>query len=289
MPDASTRTITLRDGSTVQADARVIATGASAPQLPAVAGMTNVYTLHTLADAQCLASAPVPGNTMAVIGAGFIDAEAASAAVGQGMQVTLVDSKPVPSAGGLGVEAGAAVAGLHTAKGVKLVLSAVIEKFDSHDGKVTGLQLLGGSHVQADAVVVGICAEPNRGWLASSGLEPGAGIICDAMGCTNIPGLMDVSDCAAWFDPAAGTHRRAGHWTGALERAALAVRALLDPGAPEEPINLPTSGPASTASSCSSRDTPPVTTASRSRLATRRRTASLPLTTATRSPWLSSA
>ena len=33
----------------------------------------------------------------------------------------------------------------------------------------------------------------------------------------------------------AGIHRRVEHWTGALERAALAVRALLDADAPEQP------------------------------------------------------
>nr|WP_254679060.1 oxidoreductase C-terminal domain-containing protein [Arthrobacter sp. 24S4-2] len=46
---------------------------------------------------------------------------------------------------------------------------------------------------------------------------------------------MAVGDCAAWFDESAGAHRRIEHWTGALERAALAVEALLDPGAAQKP------------------------------------------------------
>jgi len=44
-----------------------------------------------------------------------------------------------------------------------------------------------------------------------------------------------VGDCAAWFDHAAGTHRRIEHWTGAVERAALAVEALLDAEAAPKP------------------------------------------------------
>jgi NADPH-dependent 2,4-dienoyl-CoA reductase/sulfur reductase-like enzyme len=59
--------------------------------------------------------------------------------------------------------------------------------------------------------------------------------VCDAMGRTSVPGIVAVGDCAAWFDPAAGIHRRVEHWTGALERAALAVRSLLDSDAPEQP------------------------------------------------------
>jgi NADPH-dependent 2,4-dienoyl-CoA reductase/sulfur reductase-like enzyme len=50
--NASSRTITLKDGRTVQADGIVIATGARVRQLPTLAGLSNVFTLRTLADAQ---------------------------------------------------------------------------------------------------------------------------------------------------------------------------------------------------------------------------------------------
>jgi NADPH-dependent 2,4-dienoyl-CoA reductase/sulfur reductase-like enzyme len=172
---------------------------------------------------------------MAVIGAGFIGAEVASAAVSRGMEVTMIDTKPVPFAGQLGAEMGAVVAGLHSANGVELISSATIEDFYSCEGNVSGLRLAGGRYVAADVVVIGIGAEPNTGWLSGSGLELNPGIVCDAMGRTNVPGIVAVGDCAAWFDPAAGIHRRVEHWTGALERAALAVRALLDSEAPGQP------------------------------------------------------
>jgi NADPH-dependent 2,4-dienoyl-CoA reductase/sulfur reductase-like enzyme len=129
--NASSRTITLKDGRTVQADGIVIATGARARQLPTLAGLSNVFTLRTLADAQSLAPELVPGSRMAVIGAGFIGAEVASAAASRGMEVTMIDTKPVPFAAQLGTEMGSVVAGLHTANGVELISSAVIEDFYS--------------------------------------------------------------------------------------------------------------------------------------------------------------
>ncbi|HSO90845.1 MAG TPA: FAD-dependent oxidoreductase [Arthrobacter sp.] len=233
--DAASRTIRLQDGSTVEADGIVIATGARARQLPVLAGLSNVFTLRTLADAQGLAPELVPGSRMAVIGAGFIGAEVASAAASRGMEVTMIDTKPVPFAAQLGTEMGGVVAGLHAAHGVELISSAVIEDFYSSEGNVTGLRLAGGRYVPADVVVVGIGAEPNTGWLAGSGLELCGGVVCDAMGRTNVPGIVAVGDCAAWFDQAAGTHRRIEHWTGALERAALAVEALLDADAAPKP------------------------------------------------------
>ncbi|WP_457973539.1 NAD(P)/FAD-dependent oxidoreductase [Arthrobacter sp. D1-17] len=233
--DAESRTIRLKDGQVIKADGIVIATGARARQLPTLAGLSNVFSLRTLADAQALAPELLPGSRMAVIGAGFIGAEVASAAVSRGMEVTIIDTKPVPFAGQLGTEMGAVVAGLHAANGVELIPSATVEDFYSCEGNVSGLRLSGGRYVGADVVVVGIGAQPNTDWLSGSGLELNPGVVCDAMGRTNVPGIVAVGDCAAWFDPAAGIHRRVEHWTGALERAALAVRSLLDSDAPEQP------------------------------------------------------
>jgi NADPH-dependent 2,4-dienoyl-CoA reductase/sulfur reductase-like enzyme len=172
---------------------------------------------------------------MAVIGAGFIGAEVAAAAASRGMDVTMIDTKPVPFAAQLGTEMGSVVAGLHAANGVELISSAVIEDFYSGEGNVTGLRLAGGRYVAADVVVVGIGAEPNTGWLEGSGLELRGGVVCDTMGRTGLPGIVAVGDCAAWFDEATGTHCRMEHWTGALERAAVAVEALLDAGAAPKP------------------------------------------------------
>jgi NADPH-dependent 2,4-dienoyl-CoA reductase/sulfur reductase-like enzyme len=233
--DAGSRSIRLKDGSTVQADGIIISTGARARQLPTLAGLSNVFTLRTLADAQDLAPELVPGSRMAVIGAGFIGAEVAAAAASRGMDVTIIDTKPVPFAAQLGTEMGGLVGGLHAANGVELISSAVIEDFYSGEGNVTGLRLRGGRYVGTDVVVVGIGAEPNTEWLEGSGLELCGGVVCDAMGRTSAPGIVAVGDCAAWFDAEVGLHRRMEHWTCALERPAVAVEALLDAGATPKP------------------------------------------------------
>ncbi|HEY3572581.1 MAG TPA: NAD(P)/FAD-dependent oxidoreductase, partial [Arthrobacter sp.] len=190
--DADSKIIGLANGQVVQADGIVIATGARARQLPQLAGLSNVFSLRTLADAQSLAPELVPGSKMAVIGAGFVGAEVASAAASRGMDVTLVDTKPVPFAAQLGTEMGSVVAGLHTAKGVRLISSAVIEDFYAGEGNVTGLRLADGTFVAADVVVVGIGAEPNVEWLAGSGVEVDGGVLCDAMGRTSVPGIVAV-------------------------------------------------------------------------------------------------
>ena len=234
--DTSSRTILLGDGRTVHADGIVIATGARARTLPALAGAGNVHTLRTLADAQRLAPVLMAGKRMAIIGAGFIGAEVAAVAASLGMQVTVIDTKSVPFGTQLGAQMGAVVAGLHAANGVELISSAVIENFHRSEGDVTGIQLQDGRYVAADVVVVGIGAEPNIEWLEGSGIQLAGGVVCDAMGRSSVPGIVAVGDCAAWFDSTTGYHHRMEHWTGALECAALAVETLLDPEALPKPV-----------------------------------------------------
>ena len=69
--DGPTRTVTLDDGSTLSADAVVLATGARARNLPGeLPG--GVHTLRTLDDARALRADLVPGRRLVVIGAGFV-------------------------------------------------------------------------------------------------------------------------------------------------------------------------------------------------------------------------
>jgi NADPH-dependent 2,4-dienoyl-CoA reductase/sulfur reductase-like enzyme len=70
-------------------------------------------------------------------------------------------------------------------------------------------------------------AIPNVEWLDGSGLELANGVVCDAGGATSIPNVVAVGDCAAWYEPCMGAVHRVEHWTGARERAAVAVSTLL--------------------------------------------------------------
>ena len=236
--DGDSRTVTLANGESLSADGIVLATGASARTLPELAGLANVFSLRTLADAQLLGEELQPGRRLVVVGAGFIGAEVASTAKALGLEVTVIEAQPTPLSGPLGKEMGAVVGGLHGLNGVELICGTGIDLFYSGEGTVTGLRLTDGRYVPADLVLVGIGAIPNTGWLAGSGVETGNGIVCDAAGRTNVPGIVAVGDCAAWFDSRLGAHRRVEHWTTATEHPEVAVAALLDRPA-ARPIKAP--------------------------------------------------
>lgn len=237
--DPGSREVTLEDGHTVHADLLVIATGASARQLPELTGLDNVLTLRTLGDARKLRSLVERGGRLVVLGAGFIGAEVASTAHSLGLQVTVLEKSTTPLRGPLGAEMGSVVARLHEHAGVELLCGIDIEGFNTEDNSVTHVRLADGRVLPADIVVVGIGAQPNVAWLEGSGIDVGNGVVCDAAGRTTVPGVVAVGDCAAWLDTRTGHYRRVEHWAGAVGRPAVAVGALLDHDDAYLPVEQP--------------------------------------------------
>ncbi|MDQ0758881.1 NAD(P)/FAD-dependent oxidoreductase [Streptomyces canus] len=230
--DGPRRAVRLADGSEVRADGVVIATGAAARTLPGTDGLAGVHTLRTLDDARALRDELSLGGRLVVIGGGFIGAEVASTAYALGLDVTVVEAAPTPLAGPLGETMGKVVSALHADHGVRLLCGVGVKGL-SGESRVEAVLLEDGRSVPADIVVVGVGARPCVAWLAGSGIELDDGVKCGADGRTSLAGVVAVGDCASWYDPRAGLHRRVEHWTGARERPDAAVTALLAGGAVE--------------------------------------------------------
>ncbi|MFM9373367.1 NAD(P)/FAD-dependent oxidoreductase [Streptomyces sp. Da 82-17] len=234
--DIRDRSIHLDDGRVLGVDGVVVATGAGARHLPGGQNLTGVHVVRTLDDARALRADLARGGRLVVVGGGFIGVEVASTARELGLDVTLVVSGAVPLAGALGSAMATELAPIHADHGARVVGGASVVGVTGTPGttgvpgRVEAVQLADGRSVPADIVVVGIGAAPHTDWLLGSGVELDDGVRCGADGTTNIPQVVAVGDCAAWYDPALGRHRRVEHWTGANERPATAVAALLSGG-----------------------------------------------------------
>lgn len=232
--------IWLDQGEEVKADYILIATGASPRRLPiSGAELEGIHYLRTLDDALALKKDLKPGNRMVVVGSGWIGAEIASTAKNLGLDVTVLEVGSTPLAGPLGVTMGGIIGSLHEKNGVNLRTGVTVDHFEGEDGRLTGVELADSEFIPANVVVIGIGATPNVRWLEESGLDLSNGVICDKVGQTNRPGIAAVGDCAAWMDVAYGLHRRIEHWTGALERPAVAIANLLGTGAETKPVAPP--------------------------------------------------
>ncbi|MEU5540355.1 FAD-dependent oxidoreductase [Streptomyces sp. NPDC020362] len=236
--DRTERAIRLGDGREVRADGVVIATGAVARTLPGTEGLAGVHALRTLDDARALRDELARGGRLVVIGGGFIGAEVASTAHALGLDVTVIEAAPTPLAGPLGEAMGGIVSALHADHGVRLLCGVGVKGL-SGERRVDAVLLEDGRSVPADTVVVGVGARPCVEWLQGSGVALDNGVKCGADGRTSLAGVVAVGDCANWYDPHTGVHRRVEHWTGALERPDAAVATLLAHGATEPGVPRP--------------------------------------------------
>ncbi|MFI1760904.1 NAD(P)/FAD-dependent oxidoreductase [Streptomyces sp. NPDC020800] len=236
--DRAERAIRLADGRELRADGVVIATGAAARTLPGTEGLAGVHALRTLDDARALRDELARGGRLVVIGGGFIGAEVASTAYALGLDVTVVEAAPTPLAGPLGEVMGAVVSALHADHGVRLLCGVGVKGL-SGERRVDAVLLEDGRSLPADTVVVGVGARPCVEWLQGSGVALDNGVKCGADGRTGLAEVVAVGDCANWYDPHTGLHRRVEHWTGALERPDAAVAALLAHGATEPGVPRP--------------------------------------------------
>ncbi|MEU8249365.1 FAD-dependent oxidoreductase [Nonomuraea sp. NPDC048916] len=207
-------------------DGLVIATGAEPVMLP---GDGPQHVLRTLDDALELRALLVRGARVAVIGAGWIGAEVASAARRAGCAVTVIEAGPAPLAQAVGAEIGART--LHWYDGIDLRLNTMVGSVDEG-----GVRLAGGEFVRADVVVTGIGVRPAVEWLADADIDLHNGVVTDERLRTSLPGVVAVGDCAAWWSRRFGVRLRVEHWDTALSAPDVAAATLLGEEAVYDPV-----------------------------------------------------
>ncbi len=214
-------------------DELVVATG-SEPRRPSLLPMAR--TLRTLDDALALRDGLRSARRVAVVGAGVLGSEIASAARKHGADTLLLGRSGTLAFGAVGTLLSARLARLHEDHGVELDLRAEIVGAESvPDG--TRIELADGRTELVDLVVAMIGATPRTRWLDSSTLTIVDGVVCDSVG-RAAPGVSAVGDVAAWENPFTGRPARVEHQSNAIEQAiAVALRIVHgEVGAPPVPL-----------------------------------------------------
>ncbi|MFD9667129.1 NAD(P)/FAD-dependent oxidoreductase [Rhodococcus sp. NPDC059968] len=224
--DPSRHTLTLDDGTVLEFDALVVATGSRARRPAFMGDLAGVHVLRTLPDALALRSELDSARDIVVVGAGFIGAEVAASVRTRGQSVTLVDPQPTPLGTVLGPIVGSHFADLHTSHGTNLELGVGVQDLVG-DGRVTGVRLTDGRLLPADLVVVGVGGSPVTEWLDGSGVEVDNGVLCDDGGHTNVPGIYAVGDAARWYSDYFGAQVRSEHWNNATLQATVVAENIV--------------------------------------------------------------
>jgi NADPH-dependent 2,4-dienoyl-CoA reductase/sulfur reductase-like enzyme len=235
--DLDARRVDLSDGTSLDFDGCIIATGAGCRRLPDQGRHAHVHEVRTVDDSMRLrAEIADGGRHVVVIGAGFIGLEVAATAKQLGNQVTVLEGASAPLIRGLGAEMGAAIGAMHEANGIDIRCNVRVDRLDP-----AGVLLEGGELVESDVVVVGIGVVPATQWLDDSGLEIRDGVVCDETLLARrtdgspVPGVYAAGDVLRWPNALFGEEMRIEHWTNAAEQGAAAARSMLAVAAGEAP------------------------------------------------------
>ena len=222
--NAAAGCIELAEGSSVNADAVLIATGGRVRRMHGVEG-SRIHHLRTKADADRLRESIGPGAKVIIVGAGFIGAEVASSARSMGADVTVVEVAPVPLQRVLGDRLGEMCAGLQRDAGVDLRLGVPVSGV-REQGDMVVVETPNGPIV-GDVVVVAIGIIPNQEIAQASGLEVGNGILVDEYCRTSAPNVYAAGDVANHYHPLFDTRMRVEHFDNASKQAAAAANNMI--------------------------------------------------------------
>lgn len=204
--DRVDRQVTTSDGSTVDYDALVLATG-SRPWVPPTEGLLvdgvlapGAVAFRTLDDCARILAASRPGAPVAVLGGGLLGLEAARGLAGRGNLVTVVHPVGHLMERQLDPAAGHVLATRLATLGIEVRLNVTAARHLPGDG----LKLDDGSHIPADLVVVSAGVIPETDLARAAGLTVDRGILVDDSLRTNDFRVHAIGDCAQHPDTIAG-------------------------------------------------------------------------------------
>lgn len=225
--DPAAHVVELADGTRLDYDAVLLATGSKPRTLPLPGHeLPGVMTLRRLDDSEALAAAlREGGKRLAIIGGGWIGMEVAATARELGNDVAILERDPVPLVAALGPEMGEVFRRLHVEHGVDLRTSVGVERI-AGEARAEGV-VVEGETIPADLVIIGVGAVPDTALAEAAGLDILNGVLTDAALRTSAPDVFAAGDLANAFHPVIQRHLRSEHWANALNAGKVAARSML--------------------------------------------------------------
>jgi NADPH-dependent 2,4-dienoyl-CoA reductase/sulfur reductase-like enzyme len=216
------------DAAEYEWDALVAATGADPVRLP---GSGPQHVLRTADDALRLRALLTPGTSLAIIGAGWIGAELATAAAIRGCDVTVLEAAETPLAAAIGTEVGGKTTTWYAEAGVDLRPNEAVAAIEPG-----GIALADGGWVAADVIVTAVGVRPAVSWLAGSDMRLDNGIAADGQLRASVGDVFAAGDCASFWSARFERQLRFEHWDVALHAPEVVAANILGGSADYDPV-----------------------------------------------------
>ncbi len=208
------RKVALDNGSTVEYEELLLATGGRAWRLPlSGADLPGVFTLRKIEDSDAIREAAGEASQAVVIGGSFIGSEVAATLTQLGVKVTMCFLEEYPLQAIVPRELGDYVTRLFEDKGARLIPNMRPERIVGGE-RIEAVHLENGEVVSCDMAVMGVGIRLNTQLARDADLDltDFSAIAVDEMLRTSDPHIWAAGDIAAWPDPHYERRLRVEHW-----------------------------------------------------------------------------
>jgi NAD(P)H-nitrite reductase large subunit len=202
--DIKSNTCTLDDGTKVEYDDCLIATGSSAVRAPVPgADGRGVHSFWTLEEARGVVAQVKPGSHVTMVGAGFIAFTILNSILALGAKLTIVEIAPRILPRMVDDAAAALVRQWLEKHGVTIRTNSAVTGVEEAKGRKR-LRFKSGADVVADVVIMATGIRTNLEWLKDSGIAIKRGIVVDDQLRSNVPNVYAAGDVAEGKDVVTG-------------------------------------------------------------------------------------
>ena len=222
--DTGEKVVALASGAKIGYGKLLLATGGNARALDLPGwGTPGVFTLRNRDDAERIKAVVNDADRVAVIGGGFVGAEAAASIVETGKRVTMLFPGEALLDQILPADFGRHLHDVYSSRGVEFINGDRPSAFEGGNS-LERVQTDGGRAIGCGVAVVGVGIELQTVFAAEAGLRTGnaGAVVTDDHLRTSVPGVWAAGDIALYHDRIYGRPMRFEHWSTAMHQGTAA-------------------------------------------------------------------
>jgi len=198
--DPTVGTLTLDDGTVIEYDDLLVATGSSAvrPKVPGVDG-PGIHSFWTLEQARRVVAEVHAGSHVVMVGAGFIAFTILNSILALGARLTIVEIAPQILPRMIDRVGAEVIEGWLRTHGVEIRAGATLTAVEQVGGR-RRLRMKEGGDIDADVVIMATGIKTNLEWLQGSGIRVNRGVVADDHLRSSVPNVYAAGDVAEGRD-----------------------------------------------------------------------------------------